>query len=69
MEPAAGLPSGTNLTNPEMILWLSQVQTQVRLAKKNFDKLKMDVCQKVDLLGASRCNLLSHMLATYQVTK
>lgn len=28
----------------------------------------MDVCQKVDLLGASRCNLLSHMLATYQVT-
>ncbi|XP_030788886.1 islet cell autoantigen 1 isoform X3 [Rhinopithecus roxellana] len=43
-----------------------KVQTQVRLAKKNFDKLKMDVCQKVDLLGASRCNLLSHMLATYQ---
>ncbi|KAK2508104.1 hypothetical protein MC885_007371 [Smutsia gigantea] len=44
------------------------VQTQVRLAKKSFDKLKMDVCQKVDLLGASRCNLLSHMLATYQTT-
>ncbi|XP_068829521.1 islet cell autoantigen 1 isoform X4 [Capricornis sumatraensis] len=43
-----------------------KVQTQVRLAKKSFDKLKMDVCQKVDLLGASRCNLLSHMLATYQ---
>nr|KAF6418541.1 islet cell autoantigen 1 [Rousettus aegyptiacus] len=45
-----------------------KVQTQVRLAKKSFDKLKMDVCQKVDLLGASRCNLLSHMLATYQTT-
>uniref|UniRef100_A0A2K6EHI7 Islet cell autoantigen 1 n=1 Tax=Propithecus coquereli TaxID=379532 RepID=A0A2K6EHI7_PROCO len=45
-----------------------KVQSQVRLAKKNFDKLKMDVCQKVDLLGASRCNLLSHMLATYQTT-
>ncbi|KAM6202313.1 islet cell autoantigen 1 [Rhynchocyon petersi] len=45
-----------------------KVQTQVRFAKKNFDKLKMDVCQKVDLLGASRCNLLSHMLATYQTT-
>lgn len=45
-----------------------KVQTQVRLVKKNFDKLKMDVCQKVDLLGASRCNLLSHMLATYQTT-
>nr|KAF6319585.1 islet cell autoantigen 1 [Myotis myotis] len=43
-----------------------KVQAQVRLAKKSFDKLKMDVCQKVDLLGASRCNLLSHMLATYQ---
>nr|KAF6469593.1 islet cell autoantigen 1 [Molossus molossus] len=45
-----------------------KVQAQVRLAKKSFDKLKMDVCQKVDLLGASRCNLLSHMLATYQTT-
>ncbi|XP_044802418.2 islet cell autoantigen 1 isoform X2 [Bubalus kerabau] len=59
-----------------MQAWLSavtlgapeKVQTQVRLAKKSFDKLKMDVCQKVDLLGASRCNLLSHMLATYQTT-
>ena len=45
-----------------------KVQTQVRLAKKSFDKLKMDVCQKVDHLGASRCNLLSHVLATYQTT-
>lgn len=44
------------------------MQTQVLLAKKSFDKLKMDVCQKVDLLGASRCNLLSHMLVTYQTT-
>ena len=25
------------------------------------------MCQKVDLLGASRCNLLSHVLTTYQV--
>uniref|UniRef100_A0A8C0G2F9 Islet cell autoantigen 1 n=1 Tax=Chelonoidis abingdonii TaxID=106734 RepID=A0A8C0G2F9_CHEAB len=45
-----------------------KVQAQVRHAKQNFDKLKTDVCQKVDLLGASRCNLLSHVLTTYQTT-
>ncbi|XP_053453418.1 islet cell autoantigen 1-like protein isoform X2 [Nycticebus coucang] len=45
-----------------------KVQTQVRNSKASFDKLKMDVCQKVDLLGASRCNMLSHSLTTYQRT-
>ncbi|XP_066571620.1 islet cell autoantigen 1 isoform X2 [Amia ocellicauda] len=45
-----------------------KVQAQVRLSKTSFDKLKNDVCQKVDLLGASRCNLLSHVLTTYQTT-
>nr|XP_033801678.1 islet cell autoantigen 1-like protein isoform X1 [Geotrypetes seraphini]XP_033801679.1 islet cell autoantigen 1-like protein isoform X1 [Geotrypetes seraphini]XP_033801680.1 islet cell autoantigen 1-like protein isoform X1 [Geotrypetes seraphini] len=45
-----------------------KVQMQVRNSKTSFDKLKMDVCQKVDLLGASRCNMLSHSLATYQTT-
>ncbi|XP_067404984.1 islet cell autoantigen 1-like protein [Emydura macquarii macquarii] len=45
-----------------------KVQTQVKNTKAQFDKLKMDVCQKVDLLGASRCNLLSHSLAVYQIT-
>ncbi|XP_006862089.1 PREDICTED: islet cell autoantigen 1-like protein [Chrysochloris asiatica] len=45
-----------------------KVQIQVRNSKASFDKLKMDVCQKVDLLGASRCNMLSHSLATYQRT-
>ncbi|XP_064205637.1 islet cell autoantigen 1 isoform X2 [Anguilla rostrata] len=45
-----------------------KVQTQVRHTKISFDKLKNDVCQKVDLLGASRCNLLSHVLTTYQTT-
>ncbi|XP_059364468.1 islet cell autoantigen 1-like isoform X3 [Carassius carassius] len=44
-----------------------KVQTQVRHTKTGFDKLKNDVCQKVDLLGASRCNLLSYVLTTYQV--
>ncbi|XP_075464705.1 islet cell autoantigen 1-like protein [Ascaphus truei] len=45
-----------------------KVQMQVRNTKTHFDKMKMDVCQKVDLLGASRCNLLSHSLYTYQTT-
>ncbi|CAL8248688.1 unnamed protein product [Lota lota] len=45
-----------------------KVQAQVRTTKTTFDKLKNDVCQKVDLLGASRCNLLSHVLTSYQTT-
>ncbi|KAM6152451.1 islet cell autoantigen 1-like protein isoform 1-T1 [Erethizon dorsatum] len=45
-----------------------KVQIQVRNSKGSFEKLKKDVCQKVDLLGASRCNMLSHSLATYQRT-
>ncbi|XP_008515606.2 islet cell autoantigen 1-like protein isoform X2 [Equus przewalskii] len=45
-----------------------KVQIQVRNSKTSFEKLKMDVCQKVDLLGASRCNMLSHALTTYQRT-
>ncbi|XP_034030201.1 islet cell autoantigen 1 isoform X2 [Thalassophryne amazonica] len=45
-----------------------KVQAQVRTTKGRFDKLKNDVCQKVDLLGASRCNLFSHVLTTYQTT-
>ncbi|XP_013871858.1 islet cell autoantigen 1 isoform X1 [Austrofundulus limnaeus] len=45
-----------------------KVQAQVRSTKTSFDKLKTDVCQKVDLLGASRCNLLSQVLTTYQTT-
>ncbi|XP_058405617.1 islet cell autoantigen 1-like protein isoform X5 [Diceros bicornis minor] len=45
-----------------------KVQIQVRNSKTSFDKLKMDVCQKVDLLGASRCNMLSHSLIAYQRT-
>ncbi|XP_044159673.1 islet cell autoantigen 1-like protein isoform X1 [Bufo gargarizans] len=45
-----------------------KVQIQVRNTKSHFDKTKMNVCQKVDLLGASRCNLLSQSLASYQTT-
>ncbi|XP_068446434.1 islet cell autoantigen 1-like isoform X2 [Clinocottus analis] len=45
-----------------------KVQTQVRGTKSQFEKLKNDVCQKVDMLGASRCNMLSNSLCTYQTT-
>nr|XP_046238486.1 islet cell autoantigen 1-like isoform X2 [Scatophagus argus] len=45
-----------------------KVQAQVRGTKSQFEKLKNDVCQKVDMLGASRCNMLSHSLCTYQTT-
>uniref|UniRef100_A0A8C2C355 Islet cell autoantigen 1-like n=1 Tax=Cyprinus carpio TaxID=7962 RepID=A0A8C2C355_CYPCA len=45
-----------------------KVQAQVRGTKVHFEKLKNDVCQKVDILGASRCNMLSHSLCTYQTT-
>ncbi|KAL8571844.1 hypothetical protein ACOMHN_033371 [Nucella lapillus] len=43
-----------------------KVQGQVRKTKQRFDKLKLDVMQKIDLLAASRCNMFSHNLATYQ---
>ena len=39
---------------------------QVKLSKRQFDKLKGDVIQKIDLLSASRCNLLSATLEPYQ---
>ena len=42
------------------------VQLQVKQAKTLFDKLKGDVVQKIDLLSASRCNLLSATLEPYQ---
>uniref|UniRef100_A0A8C4WXA6 AH domain-containing protein n=1 Tax=Eptatretus burgeri TaxID=7764 RepID=A0A8C4WXA6_EPTBU len=48
------------------MLCCKQVQTQVRTTKERFDKLAHDVGQKVDLLGASRCNLLSQTLVNYQ---
>uniref|UniRef100_T1J9I6 Protein kinase domain-containing protein n=1 Tax=Strigamia maritima TaxID=126957 RepID=T1J9I6_STRMM len=45
-----------------------KVQSQVRRTKSKFDKLKIDCLQKIDLLAASRCNMFSHALATYQNT-
>ncbi|RUS84848.1 hypothetical protein EGW08_007389, partial [Elysia chlorotica] len=55
--------------NPDMYKQLEKfrkVQSQVRKTKTRFDKLKLDVMQKVDLLAASRCNMFSHVLANYQ---
>merc|ERR1739838_1018905 len=43
-----------------------KVQTEVRLNKEKFDRLKWAVCQKVDLLCASRTNLFSVTLVPYQ---
>lgn len=47
---------------------LCQVQVQVKKSKTQFDKLKLDTCQKIDLLSASRCNMFSRILATYENT-
>lgn len=43
-----------------------KVQEHVRKSKKAFEKLKIDSIQKIDLLSASRCNLFSNVLASYQ---
>ncbi|RWS25597.1 islet cell autoantigen 1-like protein [Leptotrombidium deliense] len=43
-----------------------KVQSHVRKTKAKFDKLKMDTLQKIDMLSASRCNMLSHALVAYQ---
>lgn len=42
------------------------MQGQVRQSKANFDRLKLDCLQKVDLLAAARCNMFSHALTLYQ---
>lgn len=43
-----------------------RVQSQVRTDKKDFDSFQMDVVQKIDLLMASRCNLINQILGSYQ---
>ncbi|PAV59589.1 hypothetical protein WR25_01852 [Diploscapter pachys] len=42
-----------------------EAQTAVRGNKERLDRLKGDVLQKVDLLAASRSNLLAHLLGKY----
>lgn len=43
-----------------------RVQAQVKKTKTKFDRLKLDVTQKVDMLSTSRCNMFSHVLVNYQ---
>ena len=43
-----------------------KVQAHVKSGKMKFDKLKVDVLQKVDLLAAARCNMFSNALIMYQ---
>lgn len=45
-----------------------KAQRQVRESKKIFDKLTLDVLQKIDLLAAARCNMFSHVLSNYQAS-
>merc|ERR1719507_2840273 len=45
-----------------------KVQGHVKTSKARFDKLKLDVLQKVDLLAASRCTMFSYALILYQDT-
>lgn len=55
--------------NPDVYRELDKfrkVQNQVRIDKKAFDSMQMDVVQKIDLLMASRCNLMNQILAPYQ---
>lgn len=55
--------------DPDVYIQLDRfrkVQNQVRIDKRAFDTLKMDVEQKIDLLMASRCNLLNKILGPYQ---
>lgn len=43
-----------------------QAQTTVKDAKRRFEKLKVDLGEKIDMVSASRCNLLSRSLPNYQ---
>lgn len=43
-----------------------KVQSHVRRCKARFEKIKIDTYQKIDMLSASRVNMLSHSLGLYQ---
>lgn len=42
-----------------------KVQNHVRKTQQKYDKKKIDCIQKIDMLNASRCNMLSQTLANY----
>lgn len=43
-----------------------KVQSHVRRCKDKFEKMKLDTHQKIDMLSASRVNMLNNALAVYQ---
>ena len=43
-----------------------QAQVAVKESKKRYEKLKFDLGEKIDMVSASRCNLLSRSLPYYQ---
>lgn len=43
-----------------------KVQSHVRRCKARFEKIKIDTYQKIDMLSASRVNMLYHSLGLYQ---
>lgn len=43
-----------------------KVQAHVRRSKDKFEKIKLDTHQKIDMLAASRVNMLNNALAVYQ---
>ena len=47
-------------------LWTHAKTSRSQWDRLKFDKLKIDVLQKVDLLAAARCNMFSHALIQYQ---
>ena len=46
--------------------FFAQAQATVKETKKRFEKLKVDLGEKIDMVSASRCNLLSRSLPSYQ---
>lgn len=59
-------PSPSWVTCSCFLSLLSQAQAAVKEAKLRFDKLKIDLTEKIGMVNASRCNLLSRSLPTYQ---
>ena len=58
--------SPSPLHPPPSPLFHFQSQAAVKEAKARFDKLKIDLTEKIGMVNASRCNLLSRSLPTYQ---
>lgn len=48
------------------IIFFVKVQATVKEAKKYFEKMKYNLIEKINMVAASRSNLLSHTLPQYQ---